>query len=345
MAILLGAFIIQGIVPGPDMLIPEAKGGHLTLTFSFVWTIIISNVITVGVCFLFLNQLIRVTQLRISLVIPFILLMVYLGAFAEKNAFEDIILMLFFGVLGWLMVRFNWPRPPVLLGLVLGSLAEHRFLISYRIYGFGWLLRPGVLFLILLALAGAFYPTIKTWFRKQKGGKEESPSTKALNHDGLRHFNFSWRTLFSLLIVVMFILALWESRSFNFRTGLFPWTIGFPALALGITQFIRDLVVKEDKKGYEHPEEAGPDLPTDVVNRRTASIFGWILGYFVTIWLFGFVIGIPLCTFIQLKMGYRERWPISLILTALTWAFIYGLFKVLLHVSFPPGLFLQLLDI
>lgn len=345
MAILLGAFIIQGIVPGPDMLIPEVKGGHLTLTFSFVWTIIISNVITVGVCFLFLNQLVKVTQLRNSLVVPFILLMVYLGAFAEKNAFEDIILMLFFGVLGWLMSRFNWPRPPVLLGLVLGSLAEHRFLISYRIYGFGWLLRPGVLFLIVLALAGAFYPTIKTWFQKQKGGKEESPSPKALKHDGLRHLNFNWKTLFSLFIVTMFIFALWESRHFNFRTGLFPWFIGFPALALAITQFVRDLVVKEEKRGYDHLVEAGPDLPIDVVNRRTASIFGWILGYFVTTWLFGFVIGIPLCTFIQLKMGYRERWPISLILTAFTWVFIYGLFKFLLHVPFPPGLLLLLLNI
>src|SRR4051794_5458040 len=63
MAILLGAFIIQGIVPGPDMLIPEPKG-HLSLTFSFVWVIIISNIITVGVCFLFLEPLARITQVR-----------------------------------------------------------------------------------------------------------------------------------------------------------------------------------------------------------------------------------------------------------------------------------------
>src|ERR1700757_2993601 len=48
-AILFGAFLIQGIVPGPDMLNP-AK--HLTLTFSFVWIIIVANIITVAVCFL-----------------------------------------------------------------------------------------------------------------------------------------------------------------------------------------------------------------------------------------------------------------------------------------------------
>ena len=56
MAILLGAFIIQGIVPGPDMLIRRPKG-QLDLTFSFVWVIIISNIITVAICFLFLKPL------------------------------------------------------------------------------------------------------------------------------------------------------------------------------------------------------------------------------------------------------------------------------------------------
>jgi TctA family transporter len=50
------------------------------------------------------------------LIIPLILLLIYLGAFAEKNAFQDMIVVLFFGGLGWIMEKLNWPRPPVLLG-------------------------------------------------------------------------------------------------------------------------------------------------------------------------------------------------------------------------------------
>jgi TctA family transporter len=61
MAILLGAFIIQGIVPGPDLLNP-AK--HLTLTMSFVWIIVVTNILTVAICFLFLNQLAKVTFVK-----------------------------------------------------------------------------------------------------------------------------------------------------------------------------------------------------------------------------------------------------------------------------------------
>jgi putative tricarboxylic transport membrane protein len=75
-AILLGAFIIQGLVPGPPMLQPKSQGGSLSLTFSFVWILVLSNLITVSICFLFLNQLAKITQVRGSLVIPFILLLI-----------------------------------------------------------------------------------------------------------------------------------------------------------------------------------------------------------------------------------------------------------------------------
>src|SRR6187200_1571985 len=106
MAILLGAFIIQGIVPGPDMLLPPPKG-KLDLTYSFVWIIIISNIITVGICFLFLKPLAKVTQVRGGIIIPLILVLIYLGAYAEKNAFADMVVVLLFGGLGWIMEKME----------------------------------------------------------------------------------------------------------------------------------------------------------------------------------------------------------------------------------------------
>src|SRR3990172_4684105 len=152
MAILLGAFLIQGIVPGPDLLDP-AK--HLTLTFSFVWIIVLSNIITVAICFLFLNQLAKITNVRGTFLIPFLLLLVYLGAFTVKNSFGDLILLLLFGALGWFMVQFDWQRPPLLLGLVLGTIAERNLWISITAYGaISWLLHPGVVIIGLLIIGG-----------------------------------------------------------------------------------------------------------------------------------------------------------------------------------------------
>src|SRR5918999_1067495 len=167
MAILLGAFIIQGIVPGPDMLLPPPKG-KLDLTFSFVWVIILSNFITVTICFLFLKQLAKVTQVRGGIIIPIILILIYLGAFAEKNAFQDMMVVLFFGALGWVLEKLEWPRPPVLLGQVLGPLAENRLFLSTDNYGLAWTQRPGVIAIFALTLFGIFYPLIKSRREERK---------------------------------------------------------------------------------------------------------------------------------------------------------------------------------
>jgi TctA family transporter len=328
MAILLGAFIIQGLVPGPSMLTPESRGGHLGLTFSFVWTIVISNIVTVAVCFLFLNQLAKVTQVRGSLLIPPVLLLIYLGAFAEKNAFEDLYLVLFFGVLGWVMEKLHWPRPPLILGLVLGPLAENRLFLSTDNYGLEWLTRPWVLVLIALTLAGAVYP----WLKERSRRREASPAARepaAAPRSG-------GSLAFTALIVVVLAAALWESRDFGFRAGLFPWSIGIPVLALAAIHLALQLAGKDRiPESVQGVTDHG--LPRAEMIRRTRDIFGWIVGYLAAIWLLGFTIGGTLCTFLALKVGSRERWPITLALTAGVAAFVYFVFERGLKVPFPPG--------
>lgn len=168
-AILMGAFLIQGLVPGPSMLTPEPKG-HLGVTFSMVWTIVISNIITVALCFLFLKQLVRVTQIRGTLLIPFILTLIYVGAFAEKNVFEDLLVVLVFGGIGWVMAKLDWPRPPLLLGLVLGPLAENKLFLSTDNYGIAWRARPAVLLLLAIIAGGLMYPFWSEWRRRVKEG-------------------------------------------------------------------------------------------------------------------------------------------------------------------------------
>ena len=155
MAILLGAFIIQGIVPGPDLLNPHK---HLNLTFSFVWIIVLSNIVTVAVCFLFLKQLARITFVKGTYLIPFLLLLIFLGGFAVKNSFGDMIVVLIFGGLGWLMMRNDWQRPPLLLGLVLGGIADNNLFLTTKIYGMSWVTRPGVIVIGLMIAGALLYP-------------------------------------------------------------------------------------------------------------------------------------------------------------------------------------------
>jgi len=331
-AILLGAFTIQGLVPGPSMLTPESQGGHLSLTFSFVWMIVISNLITVAVCFMFLKQLAKVTMIRGSLLIPPIVLLIYVGAFAEKNNFPDLLLVLVFGVLGWLMEKFHWPRAPLILGVVLGPLAENRLFLATDNYGLAWLARPGVLILIALTLAGAFYPVLKRALQRRDVGSAESRRAPAK----VKSLAFDRGMLFTLAIVVIVGAALWQSSTFGFRPGLFPWAVGIPLFVLAIAQLVVE-VTRGVERPPKHPDEHGPEIPAPIVARRTAAMFGWIVGYLAAIWLLGFTIGGVLCTFLSLKIGSREPWPISLALTAATFAFVYGIFTWALHVPFPPG--------
>jgi hypothetical protein len=334
-AILLGAFLIQGIVPGPDMLIPEAHGGHLALTFSFAWINIVSNIITVSGCFFILNQLVKVTYVRGSILVPFIILLIYLGAFAEKNAFEDLILVLVFGVLGWVLLQLNWPRPPLILGLVLGPMAENRLFLSTDNYGAAWLLHPGVLLLMVVTLTGFLYPFLKQRMKKRE--IRERLASEAVRPTGKRVWRFSWETAFCLFIILALVWALWESIHYDIRAGLFPWVIGFPVLSLAILQLLSDLMGKEDKRRSGNIFETCPEIPPNVARRRTANTFAWLISYFLAIWLIGFSIGVPLCTFLQLKFGSREKWPLSLVLTAFSWVLIYVLFDRVLHVPFPTG--------
>jgi TctA family transporter len=156
MAILLGAFYLLGIIPGPDMLTK-----YLPLTFSMVWTIIIANVIVVAVSLIFINHLAQLTTIRGNLIIPFILLLTFIGGYTANNNIGDLVVVLLSGGLGYLMVRFGWPRPPFILGFILGNLAEIYLYVSISRYGAAWLYRPGVIILFLIAVGVAVYPFVQ----------------------------------------------------------------------------------------------------------------------------------------------------------------------------------------
>ena len=344
MAILLGAFIIQGIVPGPDMLLPPPKG-KLDLTYSFVWVIIISNVITVAVCFLFLKPLAKVTQVRGGIIIPIILVLIYLGAFAEKNAFEDMIIVLFFGALGWVMEKLEWPRPPVLLGLVLGPLAENRLFLSTDNYGLAWTARPGVIGIFVLTLFGIFYPMFKTRREnRQKALAEAADLTKTVETEP-SHFHFGAPALFTLTIIALLAIALWQSRNFGYRAGLFPWVIGTPTLLLAIAQLGRDFYGKKKKAGDSLAESVETHIEVEpaVARQRTISIIGWTVGFFLAIWLLGFSYAVPLMIFLYLKLAGKEGWAMTIAVTFFSWLFYWSLFEKLLNVPFPDGLLFELI--
>jgi TctA family transporter len=343
MAILLGAFIIQGIVPGPDLLNP-AK--HLTLTFSFVWIIVITNIITVAICFLFLNQLAKVTFVKGTYLIPLLLLLIYLGGFAVKNSFGDMMMVLLFGTIGWFMVKFDWQRPPLLLGLVLGGIAENNLFIASRIYGFSWLLHPGVLVIGAIILFGTLYPYLQTWLKSRTTRDDTAGAGQAAVQTRVVRVPLASRitaSLFALLVVGVFTYVVWEAvygfGDFEPRAAIFPWVVGLPCLVLALYIFANEVLTSKRKiksSGmYQIAEE--PEIEPIVERQRTFAIGCWIVGFFLAIWVLGFIPASAIATFLYLKFGAGERWPVSLAITAAAWLFFFGLFDYALQMPFPRG--------
>jgi TctA family transporter len=351
MAILLGAFIIQGIVPGPDLLNP-AK--HLTLTMSFVWIIVITNIITVAICFLFLNQLAKITFVKGTYLIPLLLLLIYLGGFAVKNSFGDIFMVLLFGMIGWFMVKFDWQRPPLLLGLVLGGIAENNLFIASRIYGYSWLWHPGVLVIGAIILFGMLYPYLHAWLKKRTASHDISEAGQNVVQTRVVPMPLATRltaSVFALLIVGIMSYVVYEAMygfgAFEPRAGIFPWVVGVPCLALAIYIFVKEALTstRKVKTGglYEISEE--PEIEPMVARQRTFAIGCWIVGFFLAIWVLGFVPASAIATFLYLKFGAGERWPVSLAITAASWLFFFGIFDYALQMPFPQGALFEWLPV
>jgi len=138
--------MIHGIAPGPDMI-----KQHLDITYMLVWGLMIANIIGAGICLAFTPQLSWVLDIPPKYLVAVLLTMVLMGAFQGTQSLEDVWLLIVLGGVAYVMKTIDWPRPPLILGFVLGEIIERYLFISLQIYDWGWLLRPGVI--IILAMA------------------------------------------------------------------------------------------------------------------------------------------------------------------------------------------------
>jgi len=157
-ALILTALIAVGINPGPEMLTTQ-----LNLTFAVVWTLTIANIVAVAICLAFIKPISRMCFMPFYSLVPMILVFVFIGAFAANRNNLDLIALLGFSFLGFIMRRHGWPRSPLILGLVLGDKMENYLWLSYGRFGFEWLTRPGVMIIAALVVLSLCYPMLQHW--------------------------------------------------------------------------------------------------------------------------------------------------------------------------------------
>src|ERR1043166_8689194 len=159
---------------------------------------------------------------------PAVLGIVYIGAFEATRSWGDLVTLLFFGVVGWLMKQFKWPRPPLILGVVLGDTIERYLFISIERYGMSWFARPVVAMLFAMAIIGLLRPFLHD-IRSHGGLK------RLLTDFGVPRFHPS--QLFTLFMLAVFGTMVVAALQWDFSAKIVPLVVGTIAFATAALSF------------------------------------------------------------------------------------------------------------
>jgi putative tricarboxylic transport membrane protein len=223
-AIILGALLVQGIKVGPSLFTDQAG-----IVYTFIYGLLFATILMLPAGLLlgrYAYQSIIATPK--SMLVPVVALMTVIGAFAIHNNSDDIVLMVVLGLLGWVLDRAGFSPSPIVLGLVLGQIAEQGFVQSYLIGNaqnnlvgmyFG---RPISLAIAIFAVLTLFYPFVASRWRIKKSAGEgrivDSTAAERRTRDlpGI---------IFAFLFAAIGGWVILESRTLSALGSVFPITI------------------------------------------------------------------------------------------------------------------------
>jgi TctA family transporter len=171
-ALFIVALLAWGFLPGPELVKKNPE-----LIYSIVWLQGISGIVGTLIGFALAAQLAKLAEVRYTFMVPVMFVFILMGAFSVNRDPADLIVVVAFGLLGYFMRRYGYPRPAMILGLVLGDLMEKYLYRSVASYGFSWLSRPAVIVLLLLAGMSLFLTLRGRIKASAKAEEEASPGS------------------------------------------------------------------------------------------------------------------------------------------------------------------------
>jgi putative tricarboxylic transport membrane protein len=162
-AIMLAAMMLHGVNPGPLLFISDP-----TMVYTIFAAMILANLMMIGAGIGVAQFFATLMRTPPAVLAAFIVVLSVIGAYGVRNNVFDIYVCLAFGLIGWGMKRIGFPTAPLVLGVILGPLAERYFLTSLANYNQDWTVfftRP--ISATILSLAAIFavwslYPTLKS---------------------------------------------------------------------------------------------------------------------------------------------------------------------------------------
>lgn len=315
MALLLGALMAHDITPGPKLLTSQ-----LDVTYTLVWSLALANILGAAICFLFANQLARLATIRPGILVPCIVSVCFVGAYQGSRSEGDLIALLAFGALGWVMKRCKWPRPPLILGYILGKLLEKYLFISTLRYGASWVERPGVIVILVIAVVILLWPLIR-----RGGAKADAP---------MRVTSKAERA-FWMVAGVAFAAAVVSSMQWKLAARLMPQV----AACVGLLVVLVAAVARPraaPQHGALHDRLA--DIPGGVMLTRAGGQALWLLGLLAGVLSIGMLPSLLIFMVANMILAGRTHWRPALGVALPLFAGMYLLFVQLLHLPWPASL-------
>jgi TctA family transporter len=272
MAIILIGMIAVGIQPGNAILTHQASYMYAT-----IWTLVIANTMATLLSMAFIKQFSKACLIPFYFMVPAVFLFCTIGAFGHSLDFNDLIALLVFGAIGIFMKRYGWPRPPMLVAIVLGAQVQQYLWLSVDLYFLDWLLYPSVLILGALIVLTVAYPLIRRRLLRARNMDMD------VVHELIRAQE-NGSLAISGVLLAMFVVMIVMGTMWPLRASLPVYFIAGLGLLLTAIQIGRDVYALRQQastgkllKPFSRAE-----------NLLEFSAWLWLAGLVLSCWLFGF---------------------------------------------------------
>lgn len=165
-AVLIGGLIMHGLRPGPTLF-----SDSLHLTYTMYLSVLVGNVVIFLVGVFVVTRMSRITTIDTNLIIPMVTVLAFLGGITLRNNWIDIITVLALGIMGYYMVRNGYSIIALVLGAILGPIAEENLHRSLQLAGGSWdifVTRPISLVMVIMLLMILIGPITKGVLEKRR---------------------------------------------------------------------------------------------------------------------------------------------------------------------------------
>lgn len=330
MTIMLGALSMHGVVPGPEMLT-----SNLHFTFALVLSLVLANIVGAGLCFLMAPSMARLALIPAAYIAPLAIAVSVLGALQGAREWGDLAVFLAAGMVGLAMRLIGWPRPPLLLGFVLGLLIERYLATSMAIYGVAFLQRPGVIVLGIVTIWSLALPLVRAIRNARRVPDNARISPR---HGTTTNVDLA----FGAVLTTVFCVAIYSAVGWHAAARQFPIVIAGAGLVFCAFLFLSRsgwISVQSPDTGMAADlGMGGHGLDAATFSSRLLSYCLWVSLLVLSALVLGPVLAVTVWTAAYMITVFRTRIRESLATALMLWLLTHLLFDRVLNIVWPQSM-------